>query len=68
VADDGNATDAERTEKRVGVPGELLKGVLVVCGLGRFAKADLVGSNNAITRIAQHRDPALPGRFSTGQG
>jgi hypothetical protein len=62
VPDDRSATDAERSEKRVGVPGKLLKRVLMVRRFGRFAKSDLVGSDYMTTRIAQRRDTALPSR------
>jgi hypothetical protein len=62
MADDRHPGYSERSKQRARVSGELLEGVLVVRGFRRFAKPDLVGSNDAKARFGEDRDGVLPGR------
>ena len=61
MTDDHRARDAERSQQRVRVPGELLETVLIMFRLARFAEADLIRGDHAIARIAQDLDRLLPG-------
>ena len=47
-------------KQRARVPGELLEGVLVMRGFGRFAEPDLIRSDDAVTARGQSRDGVLP--------
>src|SRR5258706_3993176 len=61
MADKDGALDIEEFQQRARVLRQLLETVLVMRGFAGGAKTDLVGNDDAITRLAQRLDAGLPG-------
>ena len=51
----------QKGQERVSIPGQLLKAVLIMLGLGRFTEADLIWRYNAIAVFDEHIDRLFPG-------
>ena len=62
MAEDDGALDSERGQQSVRIRRKLLETVLIALRLGRFAEADLIGSDNAVAVLRKRLDGGFPRR------